>query len=150
MNGAWKIWAPHARQLEVVVRGRPRACEPLGDGYFRADTPLADADYELRVDGRVRPDPCSRYQPQGVHAASRWLADEYAWHDEQFRSQPLAPVADWKHNTNGRQREGWRIRPGGPLAPWPDHQQQGIAECRTAQAIEQRERRARIAKRLHA
>jgi maltooligosyltrehalose trehalohydrolase len=90
MNGAWKIWAPLARDLEVIVNGRPRAAERLEDGFWRADKPPAEADYQLRIDGKLRPDPRSRYQPEGVHGASRWVADEFAWHDEGFRATPLS------------------------------------------------------------
>ena len=90
MNGGWKIWAPRARSLEVVVNGRPRAAEPLENGYHRADTPPMEADYEIRIDGRNLPDPRSRWQPKGVHGPSRWVSDEFAWHDEQFRAVPLS------------------------------------------------------------
>ncbi|HKP60419.1 MAG TPA: malto-oligosyltrehalose trehalohydrolase [Polyangiales bacterium] len=90
MNGAWKIWAPLARDLEVIVDGRPRAAENLGDGFWRADKPPAEADYQLRIDGKLRPDPRSRFQPRGVHDASRWVPDEFAWHDEGFRALPLS------------------------------------------------------------
>jgi maltooligosyltrehalose trehalohydrolase len=90
MNTSWKIWAPRAKAVEVVANGRPRSAEPLGDGYFRADPPPIEADYEIRIDGRARPDPRSRCQPQGVHGASRWCSDEFAWTDESFRAAPLA------------------------------------------------------------
>ncbi|HKU44684.1 MAG TPA: malto-oligosyltrehalose trehalohydrolase [Polyangiales bacterium] len=90
MNPAWKIWAPKARELEVVVNGRPRPAERQADGSWRADTPPLEADYQLRIDGQLRPDPRSRFQPDGVHGPSRWVADEYAWHDESFRAVPLS------------------------------------------------------------
>jgi maltooligosyltrehalose trehalohydrolase len=90
MNGVWKIWAPRAKSVEVVVNGRPRAAEALPEGFFRADTPPIEADYTIRIDGRDRPDPRSRCQPEGVHGPSRWISDEFTWHDEQFRAVPLS------------------------------------------------------------
>jgi maltooligosyltrehalose trehalohydrolase len=78
------------QNLEVVVNGRPRPAELLERGYFRADMPAIEADYEIRIDGRARPDPRSRCQPQGVHGPSRWIADEFAWTDEHFRAPPLS------------------------------------------------------------
>jgi maltooligosyltrehalose trehalohydrolase len=90
MNGVWKIWAPRAKAIEVVVNSRPRAGEPLGDGFFRADAPPIESDYQIRIDGRARPDPRSRCQPEGVHGPSRWCSDEFAWSDENFRAAPLS------------------------------------------------------------
>jgi maltooligosyltrehalose trehalohydrolase len=90
MNGIWKIWAPRAKDVEVVANGRPRTAEPLGDGFFRADTPPIEADYQIRLDGKPRPDPRSRCQPDGVHGPSRWCSDEFAWSDENFRAAPLS------------------------------------------------------------
>ena len=73
----WRIWAPHAESLSLVIwRGAAESVLPMqnvGDGYFRRHEP--DAEVGLRYAyrfpaGPTRPDPASRWQPDGVHAPS--------------------------------------------------------------------------------
>ena len=90
MSAAWKIWAPNAQTLEVVVNGRARAARAEADGYWVADAPPRESDYQIRIDGRLRPDPRSSWQPHGVHGASRWNPDGFSWHDEGMRATPLS------------------------------------------------------------
>ena len=66
----FEVWAPRARAVSVLGS----RLEPSGeDGMFRgrvAASPGDDYVFELD-DGREWPDPCSRFQPYGVRAASR-------------------------------------------------------------------------------
>jgi maltooligosyltrehalose trehalohydrolase len=66
--------------MRVVVRAEEEVeLEQDGDywlGRFAGD------DYTLVADGAPWPDPCSRWQPEGVHGPSRVLdADAFAWSD---------------------------------------------------------------------
>lgn len=90
MTRELRIWAPQAKTVEIVVDGRTRAAELDADGHWTADAPPAEADYEIRIDGRSRPDPRSRCQPKGVHGPSRWSQAEFAWHDQDLRPVPLS------------------------------------------------------------
>jgi maltooligosyltrehalose trehalohydrolase len=86
-----RVWAPRCRILDVVLDGdRPRSwsLEREPDGYFSGDLEGARPGdrYWLRLDGeRLRPDPASRFQPDGPHgpsmivdpAAFRWT--DHAW-----------------------------------------------------------------------
>ncbi|HYC73046.1 MAG TPA: malto-oligosyltrehalose trehalohydrolase [Opitutaceae bacterium] len=71
-----EVWAPLARSVEVVgadgVRRMPLA---RGEhGLWRAEVPAGflDAGYRFALDGgEPRPDPRSRWQPDGPHGASR-------------------------------------------------------------------------------
>jgi maltooligosyltrehalose trehalohydrolase len=49
------------------------------------------SDYAFIVDGEGPfPDPCSPWQPYGVHGASRWVEHGlYAWNDKGWQAQPL-------------------------------------------------------------
>jgi maltooligosyltrehalose trehalohydrolase len=72
------VWAPNAR--EVLVRaGDDTELERDGEcwvGTFSGD------EYVLVVDGEEWPDPCSRWQPEGVRGQSRVLdTDAFAWSD---------------------------------------------------------------------
>ena len=89
-NGAaFLVWAPNAtRSVEVVLDadGTRHALSQRGDGYWGATVPgiVAGARYRYRLDGgEAFPDPCSRFQPEGVHGPSEVVdPSTYAWHDD--------------------------------------------------------------------
>ncbi|MBK5189801.1 MAG: hypothetical protein JJD97_16275, partial [Gemmatimonadaceae bacterium] len=92
------VWAPHARQLSVLVRtGAAAGDYPLARddrGVFCATIPgvRAGDDYAYRIDGGAeRPDPVSRWQPHGVHGASR-VVDPHAfvWTDDAWKGLEMA------------------------------------------------------------
>jgi maltooligosyltrehalose trehalohydrolase len=91
----FRVWAPARRMVEVVVDGRrPLAMTRQSDGTFEATAPglAAGARYQYRLDGeRHRPDPASRYQPDGVHGPSVAVdTGSFAWTDQAFRGRDLA------------------------------------------------------------
>ncbi len=85
---AFLVWAPAAKQVEVCLLGSPTSrivpLKPHERGYFYAL--LADvapgSRYLYRLDGqKERPDPASRFQPDGVHQASQVIDPQFAWND---------------------------------------------------------------------
>jgi len=71
---AFCVWAPAARSVAVEVGGRRHELEDAGDGLREAVVAAeANADYRFVADGRAWPDPCSRWQPEGVRGPSRVL-----------------------------------------------------------------------------
>jgi maltooligosyltrehalose trehalohydrolase len=91
---SFRVWAPHAQRVHVVVDGREHAMHADGRaGWWSADVAGAAAgcDYAYRLDGGPpRPDPRSAWQPQGVHGPSR-LVDHaaFAWSDQTWHGVPL-------------------------------------------------------------
>jgi len=89
------VWAPRANSVELRIawpEKRRVAMEPAGCGYFRAvvEGVSAGTDYKYCLDGdKERPDPASRYQPNGVHGASRVVDGDFAWTDSSWRGIPL-------------------------------------------------------------
>ncbi len=90
-NGSvqWRVWAPRANQVDLVLidgdRRRRLPMEAEGRGYFRhteAAVPEGQR-YAYRLgDGPERPDPCSLWQPDGVHRPSAVLFPErFPWSD---------------------------------------------------------------------
>ena len=83
----FSVWAPGRRRVEVCLHGPlegRRELSPLGAGYWGARLPdVADGTlYSLLLDGELtRPDPASRYQPEGVHGPSQVVAQSYPWSD---------------------------------------------------------------------
>ncbi len=69
----FRVWAPAASRVAVRVHGREVALDEVGDGVFAAEA-FADPgdDYLFVLDGGdVLPDPCSRFQPEGIKGPSR-------------------------------------------------------------------------------
>jgi maltooligosyltrehalose trehalohydrolase len=89
------VWAPRANQVEVSVgssgsRRVPMA--PDGCGYFRVviEGVTAGTLYRYRLDhDKERPDPASRYQPQGVHGPSQIVDHHFDWTDSSWNGLPL-------------------------------------------------------------
>jgi maltooligosyltrehalose trehalohydrolase len=86
-----RVWAPACRHVDLLLAGNGGSrwrLDPEADGYhsaFIADLAAGDR-YWFALDGeRLRPDPCSRFQPEGPHGPSeivdpgafRWTDD--AW-----------------------------------------------------------------------
>ena len=66
------MWAPRAETIELRLGGETL---PLTDAGFGIHETVAAAapgtDYEYVVGGRPLPDPCTRWQPEGLRGTSR-------------------------------------------------------------------------------
>jgi maltooligosyltrehalose trehalohydrolase len=82
----FRVWAPAPRELTLRVGGREHALEPLGLGAFEATVEARPGeDYVYVVDGAERPDPATRWQPDGLRGPSRLLdTGAFAWTDAGF------------------------------------------------------------------
>ena len=86
---SFRVWAPRAQKLSVKILGdaatRTEPLERDEQGYFTATISGIGAGTKYLysfADGSLRPDPASRYQPDGVHGPSQVIAsDLYAWND---------------------------------------------------------------------
>jgi maltooligosyltrehalose trehalohydrolase len=91
----FRVWAPAAERVEVEIQGpqsRFLSLEPSGDGYFSAEGQgVGPGDYYLiHLDGKEgRPDPASRFQPEGVHGPSMVVDRSFAWTDADWQGLPL-------------------------------------------------------------
>ena len=90
----FRVWAPKARELDVVVehgRNSNRAFRPLSpeqDGYFSAALDVGGGTrYWFRVNSgeKFYPDPASRFQPEGPHGPS-CIVDprQFQWADSRW------------------------------------------------------------------
>jgi maltooligosyltrehalose trehalohydrolase len=100
--GAWRendgtrfrVWAPHARSIEVVrAEGGGHPLEPEGKGTFSAAIAGVQEGtlYRYRVDGNGPfPDPASRFQPHGVHGPSEVVdSGRFQWSDQSWPGRSL-------------------------------------------------------------
>lgn len=92
---SFRLWAPGVAAVELVILGQPDRIIPLplvGDGYFAVevdDVPVGTL-YRYRLDGvKDRPDPASRYQPQGVDGPSQVVDSAFDWGDNAWTGLPL-------------------------------------------------------------
>ena len=97
-EGQWqfRVWAPAHERLDLHIvypSDRVIPMEREDDGYFvvTVDHLSPDARYFIRfADGRERPDPASRFQPEGVHGPSQVVAPFAAWTDDSWSGIPLS------------------------------------------------------------
>jgi maltooligosyltrehalose trehalohydrolase len=87
------VWAPRAERVELVLidgsRRRVLPMRPEERGYFHGTLPdVAEGQrYAYRLNnGPERPDPCSRWQPDGVHNSSAVVRPErFRWTDRDWK-----------------------------------------------------------------
>jgi maltooligosyltrehalose trehalohydrolase len=94
MMHEFRVWAPRARKVELVLGTRRLAMGQAAGGWWarRAEDAGPGSDYAFSLDGGPpRPDPRSAFQPAGVHGPSR-LVDHaaFGWSDASWRGLPLA------------------------------------------------------------
>lgn len=93
----FRVWAPEAEQVAVVVYDDAPITHALERdderGYWSAEIAglAAGTRYAFSINGGdPRPDPASRWQPDGVHAASAVVDPQtFTWHDADWRGVPL-------------------------------------------------------------
>ncbi len=89
------VWAPAVPSvgLKLPRDGRTIPMEPGPPGYHSAVVEGVSPGDRYLFDigeGRDRPDPASRSQPEGVHAASEVVGDDFAWTDAGWNGPELA------------------------------------------------------------
>jgi malto-oligosyltrehalose trehalohydrolase len=89
----FRVWAPAADRVEVVVDGRGHPLAPQDGDWWAADVPEAadGTDYAFRLDGGdPLADPRSPWQPEGPRGPSRrYEHGRFAWTDGGWRGVPL-------------------------------------------------------------
>jgi maltooligosyltrehalose trehalohydrolase len=89
----FRVWSPHreAVELHIVAPLEQRiAMTRCDSGYHEAVVECGEGTrYFYTIDGSDRPDPASRLQPDGVHAASDVVGTQFEWHDDGWRGVAL-------------------------------------------------------------
>ncbi len=90
------LWAPKAGRVTLHIDSPRKAqcpLQPLANGYhfLRMDQLAGGAKYWFQLeDGPLRPDPASRFQPDGPHGPSQVISPSFAWSDQSWSGLPLA------------------------------------------------------------
>ncbi len=108
----FRVWAPTVASISLVVAGESKEIpmDPEGNGYFTTFLNGAGTrtKYFYLLDGkRVRPDPASRFQPEGVDGPSGVIdPDEFKWKDRDWSGIPLEKMILYEIHTGTFTREG--------------------------------------------
>ena len=107
----FRVWAPQCRAVEVIIEGRrPLPLTRHADDLFETIVPglAAGVRYQYRLDGqRYRPDPVSRFQPEGVHGPSMTVdAAAFTWTDQAFTGHAAADLVLYELHVGTFSRAG--------------------------------------------
>lgn len=103
-DGLWqfRIWAPYAEKMMLIIheQGQDTSLDMVPDEYgfwvltseFSATKNILYK-YAINRPDNVFPDPCSRFQPFGVHGFSQTYPDHFTWKSTDFSNS--LPVSDW-------------------------------------------------------
>lgn len=86
-----EVWAPHVERPAIVIDGTRRPLERLDGGWWGPPRPLRPGDRYLfdLGQGRRRPDPRSRWQPDGVAGPTEVVdATSFPWTDAAWTPPP--------------------------------------------------------------
>ncbi|MFC1909256.1 malto-oligosyltrehalose trehalohydrolase [Chloroflexota bacterium] len=96
-NGQCKfvVWAPFTQKVDLHIVSPKELMLPLAkdaQGYHQSivEGVESGSQYFYRLDGqKERPDPASRYQPQGIHGPSQVTNPLFPWEDQSWFGLPL-------------------------------------------------------------
>jgi maltooligosyltrehalose trehalohydrolase len=92
----FRVWAPRAGSVAVELADGTHDLENAGDGVYAARVEARPGnDYRFRLDGEEAwPDPCSRFQPEGVRGPSRVVDPAaFLWTDGGWNPPALDELA---------------------------------------------------------
>jgi maltooligosyltrehalose trehalohydrolase len=101
----FKVWAPKASSVSLRIIGEPAeiTMEPRLNGYFTTFLAYAGEGtrycYVLNGD-RPRPDPASRFQPEGIHGPSEVVDPRhFLWEDADWKGIPIEEMIFYEIHT---------------------------------------------------
>ena len=111
-RGEFLVWVPTADTVDVQIvapRERRLALAKEDRGYFHGIFEGVESGtlYFFAIDGdRHRPDPASRFQPQGVHGPSQVIDSRFPWEDRSWSGPYLQDYVIYELHTGTFTPEG--------------------------------------------
>src|ERR1051325_8747954 len=109
----FRVWAPHAKQVSINFIGQfepPVQMNPSEHGYFDVTVSGTEpgARYRYVLEGqRERPEPASRFQPDGVHGPSEVIdPDAFQWSDDHWAGLPFQQLVIYELHVGTFTKEG--------------------------------------------
>ena len=106
---AFRVWAPKPKMLAVKLRGRFHPMAREGEDFVVQipDARAGDRYFFIVNETSERPDPVSRFQPEGVHGPSEIVDPEsFPWSDQGWKGIPLPRYIIYELHTGTFTREG--------------------------------------------
>lgn len=109
----FRLWAPDAQVVDLLIEGQPPLAMPLAANGYRERTVDvgAGARYRYRLDnGEARPDIASRFQPEGPHGPSVVVdPSTFTWTDADWPGLTPPGLVVYEMHVGTFTREGtWR------------------------------------------
>lgn len=88
----FRVWAPKPGFVALRINGLDTPMTEAGGGWWEVEQAApAGTRYQYVLDGDPLPDPCSPWQPQGVHGASATVDHSaFEWTDRGWQAPPFA------------------------------------------------------------
>ncbi|BCA56362.1 Malto-oligosyltrehalose trehalohydrolase [Nitrospira sp. KM1] len=109
----FRVWAPKANRVAVKIEADHRQVVPMtadGQGHHEAlvQGVTTGSRYRYVLDGSLeRPDPVSRFQPDGVHGTSMVVdPGEFPWTDREWRGLSLKELIMYELHVGTFTKEG--------------------------------------------
>jgi len=108
----FRVWAPWAGQVQVhfvapIDRIIPLSKTERGYHQLTVDNVVPECLYFYKLgEGKERPDPASRSQPQGVHGPSEVIDSDFDWQDRAWRGIPLVDYVIYELHVGAFSAEG--------------------------------------------
>lgn len=104
------VWAPEVEKVEAEIQGKRLEMNKKPRGWWEIYSPSLEnrTDYGFILDGKGPfPDPCSAWQPHGVHGLSRYLDHSlYPWKDQNWQPPPISSAIIYEIHTGTFSPEG--------------------------------------------
>ncbi|MDT0685874.1 malto-oligosyltrehalose trehalohydrolase [Autumnicola psychrophila] len=108
----FRVWAPSAKKVEVVVKNRKNVIqlEKEEKGYWSKELEgiPAGSYYKFRLNKEKEfPDPASKFQPEGVHSWSQVIdPEDYQWNDKDWKGLPMSQMIIYELHVGTFTKEG--------------------------------------------
>ena len=104
----FRVWAPRADDVRLRLRGEDLPMDGEGQGVLSVEAQAGHGDdYAYVLDDVQLPDPCSRWQPDGLRGPSRVVdPGSLAWSDEGWHGVPLADLVLYELHVGTFSQEG--------------------------------------------
>jgi maltooligosyltrehalose trehalohydrolase len=104
----FRVWAPRAGDVTLSIGGHERRLDAAGLGVYEAVVEtLPGADYGYTVDRALLPDPCSRWQPEGLRGPSRLLdPGAFEWTDQTWAPPAVGELVLYELHVGTFTQEG--------------------------------------------
>jgi len=86
----FRVWSPNRERIGLRIGAHTFPMQKTEDGYHETVlTAHPGTRYSYLLDEVARPDPASRFQPEGVHGPSQVIDPSFEWHDASWQRPAL-------------------------------------------------------------